>query len=95
MAKFTTNPITVTVGGMPVVVRALSARERQGISARCKNGEEMTNEAVLLCTSNEDGSPFFADLSEILDAPCGYIAKLGEEILTLSGMGAGDKENPT
>lgn len=101
MAKFTIETKVVTVGGQQVAVRALTARERQAISKRCSSGEEMTSEAVLMCTSElpgdgeVNGKPFFADLSEVLDAPCGHIARLGEEILTLSGMDVGSKENPT
>jgi hypothetical protein len=60
----------------------------------------MTHQAVLLCTTEpavegQPAVPFFADLAEVLDSPCGHIAKLGEEILALSGMDVGDKANPT
>lgn len=100
MAKFTIEAKVLTVGGQQVAVRALSARERQAISRRCKDGEEMTAEAVLLCcTVPDDGDhkaeALFADLAEVLDAPCGIISQLGEAIMELSCMDVGGKENPT
>ena len=96
MSKFSIQKKEITVAGEALVVRAMSARERGPISVRCKTGEEMTAEAVLLCTTNPDGSPAFESLSEVLDAPFGIVSEIGAEILELSGVKMGDKaENPT
>lgn len=95
MAKWNVEKKTMEVGGHVISVRAMTARERQALASRSKSGDEMSNEAVLLCAEYPDGTRFFADLSEVLDAPCGFIAQLGEAILELSGFDKGGGENPT
>ena len=95
MSKLQSTTRDLTIGGSVVTLRGLTARERREIAARCKTGDEMTHEAVRLCTTDENGNPFFAGIDEVLDSPCGYIATLGEQILDLSGMTKEGSANPS
>jgi hypothetical protein len=95
MSRWNVEEKQITVGGQTLVVRALTARERQQITATCKDGQEMEAHAVLRCTTDITTAPAFADLADVLDSPCGHIKALADAILELSGIAVGAAENPT